>query len=56
MESEQGDEVRWEGRRAIAVIEQNGSPFSDGWENWSPDPELSRPEMEVNWNDLSMYS
>lgn len=47
--------IRAEGRRAVAEIERKGSPFSDGWEHWHPDPMLPHPELTPDWDDLSMY-
>jgi predicted RNA-binding protein associated with RNAse of E/G family len=51
----QAKTIRAEGQRAIEEIEGNGGSFSDGWEEWCPDPLLTRPELTANWNDLSMY-
>ena len=48
--------IRAEGQRAVDEIERNEGPFSDGWENWHPDPMLLRPELSPDWDDLSMYS
>lgn len=49
------EEVKAEGNRAIAEIERNGSPFSDGWENWKPTPSLPRPVLDSTWDDVTMY-
>ncbi len=49
-------DIRAEGLRAVAEIESNEGPFSEGWEDWYPDPTFPRPELTSDWNDLSMYS
>ena len=34
-------EVRAEGERVIDALERRASPFSDGWEQWTPDPAVT---------------
>lgn len=35
----------------VATIENRGSPFSDGWENWRPDRSWRTPRLPENWSD-----
>jgi hypothetical protein len=39
----------------VQQIQQNGVPFSDGWEDWQADSTWSLPELGSKWGDLSMY-
>jgi hypothetical protein len=55
MTREQADVVRAEAALAVEQIEQNGPPFSDGWEHWTPDPMWILPQLTPDWGDLSMY-
>ena len=50
------EDIRAEGVHAVEEIEGNGSPFSDGWENWRPDSSLPHPELRDDWDDLTMYA
>ena len=43
--SQQADEVRAEGHRAIARLEAHASPFNDGWERWKPNLNWAIPEL-----------
>ncbi len=56
IDPEHAKAIRAEGQRAVDEIEHNEGPFSDGWENWHPDPMLLRPELSPDWDDLSMYA
>ncbi|MER6994288.1 DUF402 domain-containing protein [Streptomyces sp. NPDC000410] len=42
--------VRAAGRSAVEVIQAWGAPFSDGWEDWRPDPLWPVPELPTDWN------
>jgi predicted RNA-binding protein associated with RNAse of E/G family len=42
-------EVRAEAARVIAAIETRASPFSDGWDRWTPDPTWDVPVLPPNW-------
>ncbi|MEY7979890.1 DUF402 domain-containing protein [Streptomyces pilosus] len=42
--------VRAAGRAAIEVIDAWGPPFSDGWENWRPDPSWAVPSLPQDWD------
>ncbi|MER5767717.1 cytidylyl-2-hydroxypropylphosphonate hydrolase [Streptomyces sp. NPDC001985] len=44
--------VRAAGEAAVASIRAWGSPFSDGWENWRPDPGWRVPELPADWGRL----
>lgn len=50
MDSAQAARVRRAGRAAVAVIEDWGPPFSDGWENWRPDPAWTVPSLPQDWD------
>jgi len=41
--------VRTEGERVAEMIERWEPPFSNGWENWRPDPEWPNPELPDDW-------
>ncbi len=41
--------VRAEGERVVEQIERGGSPFSDGWGDWSPDPSWDAPSLPPEW-------
>ena len=55
MSREHARTVRSEANRAVRRIEENDSPFSDGWERWVPDAGWSIPQLVSNWDDVSMY-
>ncbi|MFF1274450.1 DUF402 domain-containing protein [Streptomyces marokkonensis] len=42
--------VREAGRAAVGVIGAWGPPFSDGWENWRPDPSWTVPSLPQDWD------
>ncbi|WP_330332380.1 DUF402 domain-containing protein [Streptomyces sp. NBC_00536] len=42
--------VREAGRAAVALIEEWGAPFSDGWEDWRPDPGWKVPVLPGDWD------
>ena len=44
--------VRQEAARAIELIEGRRSPFSDGWEQWEPDPSWPMPELPPGWAEV----
>ncbi len=56
IDSAQANDIRAEGRLAVTEIENDEGPFSDGWEDWHPNPTFPRPELTSDWDDLSMYS
>lgn len=41
--------IQVEAGRMIQTIENKGSPFSDGWENWRPDTNWPIPEVPEDW-------
>lgn len=47
---DQADRVRAAGEAALAVVRDGGSPFTDGWERWRPDPRWSVPPLPVDWD------
>ncbi|MGW4029899.1 cytidylyl-2-hydroxypropylphosphonate hydrolase [Streptomyces sp. NPDC004838] len=49
MDARKAERVREAGRAAVEVIRAWGSPFSDGWESWRPDPGWQVPELPVDW-------
>jgi hypothetical protein len=44
------DKVRADAARVIAAIEARASPFSDGWEEWAPDPTWEPPVLPPAWD------
>ncbi|MET9496475.1 DUF402 domain-containing protein [Streptomyces sp. NPDC006552] len=50
MSAAQAAGVRAAGRRAVAVIEAWGPPFSDGWQHWRPDPAWPVPGLPADWD------
>ncbi|RSS82127.1 DUF402 domain-containing protein [Streptomyces sp. WAC06614] len=47
---EQAARVRRAGRAAVELIKAWGSPFSDGWEHWRPDPAWDVPVLPEDWD------
>lgn len=45
------NDVRREGERVIRRVERDERPFSDGWENWLPDPNWPMPSLPAVWKD-----
>ncbi len=45
-----------EADRIVQVIENKGSPFSDGWEKWKPDTNWPVPEVPEGWHILDCES
>ncbi|MFE3325168.1 DUF402 domain-containing protein [Streptomyces sp. NPDC059176] len=50
MDAGQAGRVRTAGQDAVEVIRAWGPPFSDGWEDWRPDPGWPVPELPADWN------
>ncbi|MFE7773944.1 DUF402 domain-containing protein [Streptomyces sp. NPDC057445] len=50
MDAGQALRVQEAGQSAVALIHAWGPPFSDGWEDWRPDPRWPVPELPVDWN------
>ncbi|MEV0926757.1 DUF402 domain-containing protein [Streptomyces spongiicola] len=50
MAEEQARRVRAAGLDAVALIRDWGPPYSDGWEDWRPDPRWPVPELSADWN------
>ena len=44
--------IRAEGEQWISVIERWEPPFSDGWEEWAPDPNWGTPELPEGWSEV----
>ncbi len=42
--------IRAESDRMIRAIEENGTPFSDSWESWRPDPDWPIPTLPDDWD------
>lgn len=42
--------VREAGSAAVEMIKAWGAPFSEGWENWRPDPRWPVPELPEGWD------
>ncbi|MFF8956636.1 DUF402 domain-containing protein [Streptomyces sp. NPDC014894] len=50
MGPEKARRVRDAGRAALAAVKAWDSPFSDGWEEWRPDPGWRVPELPEDWS------
>ncbi|MFJ3722485.1 DUF402 domain-containing protein [Streptomyces sp. NPDC090045] len=50
MDREQALRVRHAGRAAVSLIEEWGAPFSDGWQDWRPDPAWRIPALPEDWD------
>ncbi|WP_432057203.1 cytidylyl-2-hydroxypropylphosphonate hydrolase [Streptomyces sp. bgisy022] len=44
------ERVRAAGRDALAAIAAWEPPFSDGWQDWRPDPSWAVPSLPQNWD------
>jgi hypothetical protein len=44
--------VRSEARDVIARVEANGTPFSEPWHDWRPDPSWRLPELPFGWDEV----
>jgi predicted RNA-binding protein associated with RNAse of E/G family len=47
----QAETVRAAGLTAIAQVNAHSWPYSDGWEQWRPDPSWRIPPLPSNWHD-----
>ncbi len=47
--ADQLSSIRAEADRLVTIIESEGSPFSDGWENWRPDQCWPIPVLPEDW-------
>jgi hypothetical protein len=52
MTAEQAAGVRHAGYRAVGLIRSWGSPFSDRWQDWRPDPAWPVPALPEGWDRL----
>ncbi|MCJ1677886.1 DUF402 domain-containing protein [Streptomyces sp. APSN-46.1] len=50
MDREQAARVREAGRAAVDLIRAWGPPFSDGWQDWRPDPAWQVPVLPEDWD------
>lgn len=55
MDAGQVARVRQAGREAVGLIESWGSPFTDGWEDWRPDPGWTVPVLPDDWDRTPAY-
>ncbi|QBJ92124.1 DUF402 domain-containing protein [Streptomyces seoulensis] len=55
MDAETAGRVKSAGRRAVEVIEAWGSPYTDGWQHWRPDPSWSVPALPEDWDRTPAY-
>jgi Protein of unknown function (DUF402) len=51
---EQAAAIWEEGRRVIARMQANQSPFCDGWENWKPQKEWGIPGFPKGWEETPL--
>ena len=45
--------IRTEADRMVRAIENEGSPFSDGWEKWRPHTNWPVPEVPEDWHIIN---
>ncbi|MET9882366.1 DUF402 domain-containing protein [Streptomyces sp. NPDC006430] len=50
MDAAQARRVQDAGRAAVGVIKEWGAPFSDGWQDWRPDPNWRVPTLPEDWD------
>jgi uncharacterized protein len=50
MDPEKAGHVREAGLAAVEEIRAWGSPFTDGWEHWRPDPRWTVPALPADWD------
>lgn len=50
MDIEKAGHVREAGLAAVEEIRAWGSPFTDGWERWRPDPRWTVPSLPEDWD------
>lgn len=46
--TQQAAQFEEDARLVEMLVAQRGAPFSDGWEDWRPDPSWPRPELPVH--------
>ncbi|MGW3021499.1 cytidylyl-2-hydroxypropylphosphonate hydrolase [Streptomyces sp. NPDC001221] len=56
MGAQLAERVREAGRSAVEVIQAWGTPFSDGWQHWRPDPSWSVPSLPDDWDRMPAYT
>jgi len=44
--------IRAEADRMVQAIEENASPFADGWERWKPNASWPVPKIPEDWHDF----
>lgn len=50
MGAEQARQVEEAGRAAVGLIRRWGAPFSEGWQDWRPDPAWGVPALPEDWD------
>lgn len=50
MDAQAAERVRAAGRSAVEMIRVWGSPFTDGWQNWRPNPAWGVPSLPDDWD------
>jgi hypothetical protein len=50
--SAKAQSIRAEGKRVIGMLNDNASPFCDGWENWNPPVEWTIPRFPEGWEKV----
>ncbi|CAM5288145.1 cytidylyl-2-hydroxypropylphosphonate hydrolase [Streptomyces fumanus] len=50
MSPELAGRVRRAGRAAVEAVRAWGPPFSDGWQDWRPDPSWQVPSLPTDWD------
>jgi len=50
--SAKAQSIRAEGKRVIGMLNDNASPFCDGWEDWNPPAEWTIPKYPEGWEKI----
>ncbi|MER5735882.1 MULTISPECIES: DUF402 domain-containing protein [unclassified Streptomyces] len=50
MDAAQAARVEAAGAAAVRLVEEWGTPFRDGWEEWRPDPSWTVPVLPADWD------
>jgi predicted RNA-binding protein associated with RNAse of E/G family len=53
---ERAREIRTEGKRVLARMQADESPWCDGWEDWRPPPEWPIPELPEGWDSVAEFT
>lgn len=52
--AEEAHAIRREGQRAVDLVQDRQSPYSDDWKDWVPPPDWGIPTLRSGWDDIAM--